>query len=57
MPRSAPGGSTMPIGKGLHGIAQIPQQMPAVRNLPGSWGALSDPISIGPGTVACDHLG
>jgi hypothetical protein len=50
MPRCAPGGSTVPIGKGLHGIAQVPQQMPAVCNLPGSWGALSDPIGIGPGT-------
>ena len=44
------------IDNGADGVAEVVQQVPAVSNLNGVWGALAHPVGVGAGTVACDHL-
>ena len=56
VPCASFGGSAIPIGEGLNGFAGVPQQTPAICNLPGIGSTPPDPVGIGPGTIARDHL-
>ena len=46
----------MPVGKGMDGIAQVAQHVPAVRDLDGIRRTLAPPVRIGSGPVARDHF-
>ena len=43
-------------GKRVDGVAQVPQQVPAVHHLDSIRRALAGTVGIGAGPVACDHL-
>ena len=53
--RSTAERATMPVGERLHGIAEIAQQMPAIRNLDGVGCALSGTVGVGAGAIARDE--
>lgn len=46
----------MPVGQRVDGVAQVAQQMPAIRDLDGIRGALARTVGIGAGPIARDHL-
>ena len=54
--RGAPGGGTVPVTKGLNGLAQVPQEVPTIGDLDGAWSALTDPVGIGASTITGDDL-
>jgi len=47
--RSAAERAAMPVGERLHGIAEITQQMPAIRNLDGIRCTLASTVGVGTG--------
>ena len=52
--RSAAERAAMPVGERLHGIAEITQQMPAIRNLDGIRCTLASTVGVGTGAIARD---
>ena len=44
------------IDNATNGVAEIAQQVPAIRNLDRLRRALADAVCIGTGAIACDHL-
>ena len=44
------------IDNGTDGIAEITKQVPAIRYLNRFRRSLTDPVRVGAGVVACDHL-
>ena len=53
---SATGGGAVLVGKTLHGITEVAQQMPPVGHLDGIRCALANAVGIGSSTVAGDDL-
>ncbi len=49
-------GAVVPIDDGTNGVAEIAKQVPSIGHLDRFRRALTNPVRVGAGTVACDHL-
>ena len=44
------------VGKALHGVAKVPQQMPLIGDLDRRWRTLSNPVRVGASAITGDNL-
>lgn len=47
---------TVPVSKGLNSLSKIAEQVPAIGDLDGVWGALTNTVSISASSIAGDNL-
>lgn len=49
-------GSSVPVDKRVHGITEVAQQMPSIRDLDRSRSTLPDPVRVGAGAITRDNF-
>jgi len=56
MLRGATCGGIVPVTESLDGLSRIAEQVPGIGDLDGVWGALTNAVGVGAGTIAGDDL-
>jgi hypothetical protein len=56
MLRGAPRSHTVPVTKCLNGLSKVPEQVPAIGDLNGTRGALTNTVGVGASAIAGDDL-